>query len=113
MSRTRPLALMSLLFIVFLPLCAHAQGTDVEGFGILKRLPGLWNGPVTSSTPAGSFAKWYVDFRPVSSGQVSQYSTLDENTLNYLFFFVVKRDGKLKVALQAMSSPLTPSLSDF
>ena len=43
---------------------------------------------------------WYVDFRPVSPGQVSQYSTLDADTLNYLSFFVVRHEGRLKVALR-------------
>ena len=73
---------------------------NVLGFGILSRIPGLWNGPVTSTTPAGSFDKWYVDFRPVAPGQVSQYSTLDANTLNFISFFIVKHDNQLKVALR-------------
>ncbi|MBN2532730.1 MAG: hypothetical protein JXB88_07565 [Spirochaetales bacterium] len=72
----------------------------VFGFGILERIPGLWNGPVTSSTPAGSFDRWYVDFRPVSPGQVSQYSTLDAQTVNYMSFFIVKHNNQLKVALR-------------
>jgi hypothetical protein len=100
MSARRLLALVPALLMMLHPVCARADQSDVMGFGILKRLPGLWNGPVVSSTPAGSFAKWYVDFRPVSPGQVSQYSTLDENTLNYLFFFIVNHDGRLKVALR-------------
>ncbi|UCB45112.1 MAG: hypothetical protein JSV25_12970 [Spirochaetota bacterium] len=76
------------------------NSTEVVGFGILSRLPGLWNGPVYSSTPAGSFDKWYVDFRPVSPGQVSQYSTIDADTVNYLSFFIVKHDNQLKVAMR-------------
>lgn len=72
----------------------------IPGFGILKRLPGLWSGPVTSSTPAGNFDMWYVDFRPVSPGQISQYSTLDEKTLNYISFFIVKHEGRLQVAMR-------------
>jgi hypothetical protein len=70
------------------------------GFGILREISGLWNGPVFSDTPAGSFDKWYVDFRSVSAGQVSQYSTLDADTLNYMSFFIVKHDNQLKVALR-------------
>ena len=100
MSARRLLALSALLLMMFHPVCVQADQPDVMGFGILKRLPGLWNGPVVSSTLAGSFAKWYVDFRPVSKGQISQYSTLDANTLNYLFFFIVKHDGRLKVAMR-------------
>lgn len=72
----------------------------VKGYGILKRLPGLWNGPVFSSTPAGSFEKWYVDFRPVSAGQVSQFSMLDSQTVNIISFFIVKYKGELKVAMR-------------
>ncbi|MBN2439976.1 MAG: hypothetical protein JXJ04_01470, partial [Spirochaetales bacterium] len=73
---------------------------DVMGFGILRRLPGLWHGPVTSTTPAGNFPMWYVDFRPVSPGQVSQYSILDPDTINYISFFIVKHQGISKVALR-------------
>ncbi|MBN1413146.1 MAG: hypothetical protein JW969_20065 [Spirochaetales bacterium] len=77
-----------------------AKTEDVMGFGILKRLPGLWHGPVSSTTPAGSFDMWYVDFRPVSPGQVSQYSTLDADTLNFVSFFIVKHENRLKVAMR-------------
>ncbi len=76
------------------------SGKEVIGYGILKRLPGLWSGPVSSTTPAGSFDSWYVDFRPVSAGQVSQYSTLDADTVNYISFFIVKHGGALKVAMR-------------
>lgn len=78
----------------------RTDNQQVLGFGILSRIPGLWNGPVFSDTPAGSFDNWYVDFRPVSPGQVSQYSTLDAQTLNFISFFIVKHDDKLKVALR-------------
>ena len=73
---------------------------EIMGFGILKRIPGLWHGPVSTTTPAGSFPMWYVDFRPVSSGQVSQYSNLDPKTINYISFFIVKHEGALKVAMR-------------
>jgi len=73
---------------------------DVIGMSILSRLPGLWNGPVYSSTPAGSFPMWYVDLRPVSPGQISFYSSLDAETINYLTFFIVRHDNKLKVAIR-------------
>jgi hypothetical protein len=79
---------------------ASETNEAVFGFGILKRIPGLWSGPVFSSTPAGSFKTWYVDFRPVSPGQVSQYSTLDAQTLNYISFFIVKYGDTLKVAMR-------------
>lgn len=74
--------------------------SGVQGFGILYRLPGLWNGPVTSTTPAGSFPKWYVDFRPTSAGQLSQFSTVKPGLNNYLSFFIVRHGGRLKVAMR-------------
>jgi hypothetical protein len=100
---------ISILSLIFLSQCIGGSavlGEDkpddsgVMGFGILKQVPGQWHGPVTSDTPAGSFPMWYVDFRPVSPGQVSQYSILDEYTINYISFFIVKHGGMLKVALR-------------
>jgi len=60
----------------------------------------VWHGQVTSSTPAGSFPAWYVDFRPVSEAQVSQFSMLDSQTVNDISFFIVKHDDQLKVAMR-------------
>jgi len=77
-----------------------AKSGGVFGIGILKRLPGQWHGPVYSSTPAGSFENWYVDFRPVSAGQVSQYSSIDADTINYISFFIVRHGGRLVVAMR-------------
>jgi hypothetical protein len=77
-----------------------SEGSHVIGYGILERIIGQWHGPVTTTTPAGDFPDWYVDFRPVLPGQVSQYSTLDSDTINYMSFFIVKRNGELKVALR-------------
>ncbi|MFL5765836.1 MAG: hypothetical protein ACJ77K_17955 [Bacteroidia bacterium] len=64
--------------------------TPVLGYNILRHLPGIWNGPVTSSTPLGSYPEWIVDFRPVSAAQVSAKNELD--TLNNILmgFFVSK-----------------------
>jgi hypothetical protein len=70
----------------------------VFGYGFLTRIVGQWNGKVYSSTSAGSFDKWYVDYRPVSASQVSQFSLLDSNTVNITSFFVVKYNDKLAVA---------------
>lgn len=78
----------------------NRDGGEVMGIGVLHRIPGLWHGPVSTTTPAGSFNEWYVDFRPVSPGQISQYSTLDAQTVNYISLFVVKHEDRLKVALR-------------
>lgn len=72
--------------------------SNVLGFGFLYRIPGQWNGPVTTDTPAGNFPAWYVDYRPTSFSQVSQFSTVDKGMSNYMSFFVVKHNGQLKVA---------------
>jgi len=83
-----------------------AQETDspkmdqIEGFSFFEKIIGQWEGPVMSNTPAGSFEVWYVDFRPVSASQVSQYSIMDANTLNYTSFFVVAYGDKLKIAMR-------------
>lgn len=74
--------------------------SHVLGFGFLFRIPGLWNGPVTSDTPAGDYPVWYVDFRPVSAAQISQFSIVDTSLCNYVTFFIVKHDGCLKVAMR-------------
>ena len=67
---------------------AKASESGVFGFGFFKRIPGLWNGPVYTDTPAGSFPMWYVDFRPVSPSQVSQYTSLDPDTENNISFLL-------------------------
>lgn len=77
-----------------------SQAKTVLGYGILSRFPGQWNGPVTSTTPAGSFDKWYIDFRPVSQSQISQFSLLDSQTVNNISFFVVKYKEELRVAMR-------------
>jgi len=80
--------------------CVKGQNDVVFGYSFLNKIVGQWNGSVFSSTPAGSFDKWYVDFRPVSSSQVSQYSMLDSNTVNITSFFIVKYNGKFKIAMR-------------
>ncbi len=73
---------------------------SAKGVGILSRLAGTWHGPVISTTSAGSFPEWYVDFRPVSAGQISQCSMLDSQTVNNISFFIVRHGDQLKVAMR-------------
>jgi hypothetical protein len=68
------------------------------GFEFLEAIPGQWHGPVATTTPAGSVDDWYVDLRPVSASQVGQYSTVDQDTVNYISFFVVEHEGMLERA---------------
>jgi hypothetical protein len=74
--------------------------SEVEGFGVLEKVGGIWNGPVTSSTPLGNYPEWIVDFRPISTSQIAARNELD--TLNDIFmsFFVVKHQNKYKVAFR-------------
>ncbi|PKP22761.1 MAG: hypothetical protein CVU05_02565 [Bacteroidetes bacterium HGW-Bacteroidetes-21] len=92
--------LFSVTLLLLINNSSFSQTEPVLGFDFLNKIPGQWNGPVTSTTSAGSFDQWYVDFRPVSASQVSQFSLLDSNTVNIFSFFVVKHDGKLKLAMR-------------
>lgn len=74
--------------------------TSVAGYTILSRLPGIWNGPVTSSTPLGGYPEWIVDFRPVSGAQVSAKNELDSVNNILMGFFIVKHGGSYKMAFR-------------
>lgn len=74
--------------------------TDIKGFSILEKVPGIWNGPVTSSTNIGDFPIWIVDFRPISSNQVSAKNELDSINDIFMSFFVVKYNDEYKVAFR-------------
>lgn len=70
------------------------------GFGILSRITGIWNGPVTSTTALGSYPEWIVDIRPISASQVSAKNELDNQNDIFLSFFVVKHNNGYKVAFR-------------
>jgi hypothetical protein len=74
--------------------------TDVMGYGILSHLPGIWNGPVNSTTALGSYPEWIVDFRPVSASQVSSKSELDSVNNILMGFFIVKHANSYKMAFR-------------
>jgi len=76
------------------------NNTNVEGYGILEQLPGIWNGPVTSPTPLGSFPEWIVDFRPISPSQVSAKNELDSLNDIFMSFFIVKFNNEYKMAFR-------------
>lgn len=76
------------------------ENSEVEGYGILAKLPGIWNGPVTSPTPLGSFPEWIVDFRPISSSQVSAKNELDPLNDIFMSFFICKYDNAYKLAFR-------------
>ncbi len=72
----------------------------VEGYSILNKLSGIWNGPVYSPTPLGDFAEWIVDFRPISPSQVSAKNELDSVNDIFMSFFICKYDNKYKIAFR-------------
>jgi hypothetical protein len=76
------------------------SGSDVKGYGILSRLPGIWNGPVTSTTALGSYPEWIVDFRPVSAAQVCAKNELDSLNNILMGFFIVKHNNAYKMAFR-------------
>jgi hypothetical protein len=71
--------------------------STIKGFSILEKLPGIWHGPVTSSTPLGSYQEWIVDFRPISSAQVSAKNELDSLNDIFMSFFVAGFDQEYMI----------------
>jgi hypothetical protein len=85
------------------PIENPTAGPGVEntlGFGVLNNVKGIWNGPVTSTTPLGGYPEWIVDFRPIAENQISAKNELD--TLNDIFmsFFIVKHANDYKMAFR-------------
>lgn len=74
--------------------------STVKGFGILEKLPGIWHGPVTSGTFLGSYPEWIVDFRPISSGQISAKNELDSLNDIFMSFFVAYHDDEYKICFR-------------
>lgn len=71
----------------------NADINNTKGFNVLNHLKGIWNGPVTSSTPLGDFTEWIVDFRPISENQISSKNELDTlNDINMSFFIALRND---------------------
>jgi len=79
---------------------AISSSSAVEGFGIMEKLSGIWNGPVYSPTPLGSYSEWIVDFRPISSSQISSKNELDSLNEIFMSFFVVKHSCAYKIAFR-------------
>lgn len=80
------------------PVAPDIQNTF--GYGVLGRLKGIWNGPVTSTTALGSFPEWIVDFRPVSASQISAKNELDSINDIHLSFFITLHNNQYKVAMR-------------
>lgn len=76
------------------------SGSNVMGFGLMARLPGIWNGAVTSTTALGSYPEWIVDFRPVSPAQICAKNELDSLNNILMGFFIVKHANAYKMAFR-------------
>lgn len=76
------------------------ETSDVIGFSILSKIPGIWNGPVSSSTPLGNYPEWIVDFRPIDYSNVSAKNELDRQNDIFMSFFIVKHDCQNKIAFR-------------
>jgi hypothetical protein len=74
--------------------------TNVIGYNILNKLPGIWSGAVNSTTSLGSFSNWTLDFRPISASQVSGKSELDSLNDIFLSFFIVRDGNDYKIAFR-------------
>ena len=81
-------------------LAAISETSEVMGYGMLEKVPGIWNGPVSSPTPLGSFPEWIVDFRPISAAQVSAKNELDSLNDIFMSFFLVKHNCEYKLAFR-------------
>lgn len=73
---------------------------NTYGYGILDKVKGIWNGPVTSSTALGSYPEWIVDFRPISASQISAKNELDSVNSIHMSFFIVLHDSTYKIAFR-------------
>jgi hypothetical protein len=73
---------------------------NTQGFGVLAKVNGIWDGPVSSTTGLGSYPQWIVDFRPISENQVSAKNELDTMNDIFMSFFIVKHHNSYKVAFR-------------
>lgn len=78
----------------------YADLSNTFGFGLLGKIKGIWNGPVTSSTPLGGYPEWIVDFRPVSENQISAKNELDSLNDIHMSFFIAKYNNEYRVCFR-------------
>ena len=78
----------------------YSNISNTYGYGILTKIKGIWDGPVTSTTALGSYPQWIVDFRPISENQISSKNELD--TLNdiQMSFFIAKYNNEYRVCFR-------------
>lgn len=99
-------ALIILFFISVLFACKNDESDDqivaedVYGFGVLEKVRGIWNGPVSSTTALGGFNEWIVDFRPISENHISAKNELDIDNDIFMSLFVTKYNDEHKIAFR-------------
>ena len=76
------------------------SSTPVKGYNLLSKICGIWDGPVTSTTPLGGYPEWIVDFRPISASQVSAKNELDTVNDIFMSFFIVWDSTEYKLAFR-------------
>ncbi len=74
--------------------------SSIKGYGLLSRVPGIWDGPVSSTTALGGYPEWIVDFRPISGGQVSAKNELDTMNDIFMSFFIVYDSTEYKLCFR-------------
>jgi hypothetical protein len=77
-----------------------APTSDILGFSILNKLPGIWNGPVTSTTALGGYTEWIVDFRPIAENQISSKNELDVMNDIHMSFFTARYNNENRIAFR-------------
>lgn len=106
---------------VVIPNPTYTDINNTYGFGVLNKIKGIWNGPVTSNTPLGNFAEWIVDFRPISENQISSKNELNNMNDIHMSFFIAKYNNEYRVCFrnggsfagqQRISYFLTDSVSE-
>lgn len=73
---------------------------NTYGYNLLKKIPGIWAGPLTSTTMLGSFPEWISDLRPISASQVSGKNELDKNNDIFLGFFIAKYKNEYRLCFR-------------
>lgn len=73
---------------------------NTYGFGVLAKVKGIWDGPVTSTTALGNFPQWIVDFRAIAENQISSKCELDANNDIFMSFFIAKYNNEYRVAFR-------------
>lgn len=87
------------VIILLLTFGMKAQ-TEPKGFSFLDEISGIWYGEVYSSSSAGSFNSWHLDFRLIAPGEIAQYSMLDSSTINNMSFLVCTYNGESRIAMR-------------